>query len=272
MGKRIDPGKRRRFVTERVDKGEDLWTGGPDDHTFAGVGDGAGFLRPRRGGQDHIRIIRSLGKENILHNQMVEARERAAVSRETIEASGAVELADVLRRHWGLNPLDVVSLLSEAPRDRTSRILTSMLSGPIDVDKMDYLARDSLHAGVPYGRHFDQDRLLASHREGQSRLNAYLDDYAFFARGLLDLYETCFEPRFFRAADRLASKGVWPAGMTTPGAAGHGTGGRGAGPANAARLAVKKELGDRATVQLFSATKRDGEREAREQLDRFLAT
>ena len=27
---------------------------------------------------------------------------------------------------------------------------------------MDYLARDSLHAGVPYGRHFDQDRLLAS--------------------------------------------------------------------------------------------------------------
>ena len=27
---------------------------------------------------------------------------------------------------------------------------------------MDYLMRDSLHAGVPYGRHFDQDRLLAS--------------------------------------------------------------------------------------------------------------
>jgi HD superfamily phosphohydrolase len=27
---------------------------------------------------------------------------------------------------------------------------------------MDYLARDSLHAGVPYGRHFDQERLLAS--------------------------------------------------------------------------------------------------------------
>ena len=32
----------------------------------------------------------------------------------------------------------------------------------MDVDKLDYLARDSLHAGVPYGRHFDQDRLLAS--------------------------------------------------------------------------------------------------------------
>jgi HD superfamily phosphohydrolase len=37
-----------------------------------------------------------------------------------------------------------------------------MLSGPIDIDKMDYLARDSLHAGVPYGRHFDQARLIGS--------------------------------------------------------------------------------------------------------------
>ena len=34
------------------------------------------------------------------------------------------------------------------------------LSGPIDVDKMDYLMWTVLHAGVPYGRHFDQDRLL----------------------------------------------------------------------------------------------------------------
>jgi HD superfamily phosphohydrolase len=37
-----------------------------------------------------------------------------------------------------------------------------MLSGPIDIDKMDYLFRDSLHAGVPYGRHFDQPRLIGS--------------------------------------------------------------------------------------------------------------
>ena len=41
-------------------------------------------------------------------------------------------------------------------------ILGSMLSGPIDIDKMDYLVRDSLHAGVPYGRNFDQGRLIGS--------------------------------------------------------------------------------------------------------------
>lgn len=72
------------------------------------------------------------------------------------------EVADVLRHDWRINPRDVVSLLSEKPQDRTSRILASMLSGPIDIDKMDYLFRDSLHAGVPYGRNFDQQRLIGS--------------------------------------------------------------------------------------------------------------
>ncbi len=72
------------------------------------------------------------------------------------------ELADVLRDDWNLRPRDVVALLSEKPDDTASRILGSMLSGPIDIDKMDYLFRDSLHAGVPYGRHFDQHRLFGS--------------------------------------------------------------------------------------------------------------
>ena len=72
------------------------------------------------------------------------------------------EIADALRTDWGIQPRDVVALLSDKPRTVTTRILSSMLSGPIDIDKMDYLARDSLHAGVPYGRNFDQGRLIGS--------------------------------------------------------------------------------------------------------------
>lgn len=72
------------------------------------------------------------------------------------------EVADALRNDWGVNPRDVVALLSEKPRTPQNRILAGLLSGPIDVDKMDYLFRDSLHAGVPYGRNFDQGRLIAS--------------------------------------------------------------------------------------------------------------
>ncbi|MCA9269715.1 MAG: HD domain-containing protein, partial [Planctomycetales bacterium] len=47
------------------------------------------------------------------------------------------ELADTLRDDWGINPRDIVELLSSKPRDPASRILQSMLSGPIDIDKMD---------------------------------------------------------------------------------------------------------------------------------------
>jgi HD superfamily phosphohydrolase len=41
-------------------------------------------------------------------------------------------------------------------------LLRSILSGPIDIDKLDYLERDSVHCGVPYGRHFDKQRLIQS--------------------------------------------------------------------------------------------------------------
>ena len=72
------------------------------------------------------------------------------------------EIADALRDDWGVNPRQIIALLSGKPETRAGRLLRSMLSGPIDIDKMDYLMRDSLHAGVPYGRNFDQTRLIRS--------------------------------------------------------------------------------------------------------------
>jgi len=72
------------------------------------------------------------------------------------------EVADALRDEWDMQPREIVELLSGKAADRKTRILQSLLSGPIDVDKMDYLMRDSLHAGVPYGRNFDQTRLIQS--------------------------------------------------------------------------------------------------------------
>jgi HD superfamily phosphohydrolase len=72
------------------------------------------------------------------------------------------EIADALRDEWDIQPREIVEVLSGKPKDRCNRILRSLLSGPIDVDKLDYLVRDSLHAGVPYGRNFDQPRLIQS--------------------------------------------------------------------------------------------------------------
>ena len=47
-------------------------------------------------------------------------------------------------------------------------------------------------------------RLLRSYRAGQSRVPAYLDDYAFMVTALVDLYEATFNIHWLRAADGLA--------------------------------------------------------------------
>lgn len=70
------------------------------------------------------------------------------------------ELKEILEEDWGMTPLSVADFLTPA-KDQTN-VLHNMLSGPIDVDKLDYLDRDSLHAGVPYGRNFDRQRLIHS--------------------------------------------------------------------------------------------------------------
>ncbi len=49
-------------------------------------------------------------------------------------------------------------------------------------------------------------RLLRAWRGGRARLNAYLEDYANFIDGLLALYETTFDARWFVEARRLADE------------------------------------------------------------------
>lgn len=72
------------------------------------------------------------------------------------------ELANVLERHWNLSSEEVLDVLCPRTDSRAMRLIRSLLSGPIDIDKMDYLERDSVHAGVPYGCNFDRNRLIPS--------------------------------------------------------------------------------------------------------------
>jgi len=72
------------------------------------------------------------------------------------------ELAGVLRDEWHVEPAEVLEILTDRGDSNAIRLMRSILSGPIDIDKMDYLDRDSLHAGVPYGRNFDRNRLIQS--------------------------------------------------------------------------------------------------------------
>ena len=72
------------------------------------------------------------------------------------------DLSNALGNQWNVEPSEVLDVL-DGPGDTPAlRLVRSILSGPIDIDKLDYLDRDSLHAGVPYGRNFDKGRLIAS--------------------------------------------------------------------------------------------------------------
>jgi len=81
---------------------------------------------------------------------------------------GSSEIGHAIESDWTCRCDDVMSIVSGKPIGSTQlsvdaiALLASCLSGPVDVDKLDYLVRDSLHAGVPYGRNFDASRLLAS--------------------------------------------------------------------------------------------------------------
>src|SRR6185312_6903424 len=53
-------------------------------------------------------------------------------------------------------------------------------------------------------------KLLRRFREGEAAVEGFLDDYAFFAQALLDLYEADFDPARLNLAVRLADSGFAP--------------------------------------------------------------
>ena len=50
----------------------------------------------------------------------------------------------------------------------------------------------------------ENGRLLRTWKQGEAKLNGYLEDYSYLIEGLLELYQTTFEQRWFVAAQELA--------------------------------------------------------------------
>jgi len=120
-------------------------------------------------------LIEDIKIEGLLHHEALAAASIGHSIEQSIEQS---ELAELLRKDWNVEPQEVIDLLNGKTKTSVDRLLATMLSGPIDIDKMDYLYRDSLHAGVPYGRQLDQDRLI-----GSLCLNASGDGLAITEKG-----------------------------------------------------------------------------------------
>ena len=70
--------------------------------------------------------------------------------------------------------------------------------------RMDYLEVAKSNAEFVL-KHLRKDgRLLRTHKDGESRLNGYLEDYSYLIDGLLSLYEATFDIRWFEEALTLA--------------------------------------------------------------------
>lgn len=70
------------------------------------------------------------------------------------------ELRSLIASDWNACPELVTRVITKKTETPAEKLLASVLSGPIDIDKLDYLYRDSLHAGVPYGMNLDSARLI----------------------------------------------------------------------------------------------------------------
>lgn len=131
-----------------------------------GKGDGllpAGASAPERRLVRAAALLHDLGHAPFSHSAeelFEEAIDHEEMTRRLIQLPG---IADAFARHGeGLEPDDVTRLLAGAhdPGGTPSRrLLSQVVSGELDVDKMDYLLRDGLYCGVRYGS-YDLERLL----------------------------------------------------------------------------------------------------------------
>lgn len=79
----------------------------------------------------------------------------------TIICGGAI--GDVVRNEWGIDPDMVCDIIaSNSLEEGRTKLINSILNSAIDVDKVDYLVRDSVHCGVNYGQGLDVERTLDS--------------------------------------------------------------------------------------------------------------
>ncbi|HKX30923.1 MAG TPA: thioredoxin domain-containing protein [Blastocatellia bacterium] len=82
-------------------------------------------------------------------------------------------------------------------------MLRSFAEAARALDRPDYLETAVKNAEFLLTHLQREGRLLRTHRDGQSKLNAYLEDYSYLIDGLLALYEATFDRRWFAEADRL---------------------------------------------------------------------
>ena len=83
-------------------------------------------------------------------------------------------IGQTVRKTWGEHVVGEATSIMEG----RVGVLSQILDGPVDCDKIDYLKRDSWHCGVPYGEGFHIDEAIASFRAGPDARNSAVSQIA----------------------------------------------------------------------------------------------
>ena len=121
------------------------------------------------------------------------------------EEGGVEALPAVLERH-GVDPARVADLVDPPSSSEPRPLLRSLLHGPIDADRIDYLQRDAHYTGVAHGA-IDAVRLLETARSIDGRL-AFAEKGRAAVEGFLIgralMYASVYYHKTVRAAEVMA--------------------------------------------------------------------
>ncbi|MFL5885248.1 MAG: thioredoxin domain-containing protein [Thermoleophilaceae bacterium] len=121
-------------------------------------------------------------------------------------AEAPANLPDVKRRLYEVRSKRVWPGLDDKRLTSWNALMISALAeaGAV-LERDDYLDAATTCAAFILERLRGPDgRLLRTYKDGEAKLNAYLEDHAFLVEALITVYEATFDPRWFRAARELA--------------------------------------------------------------------
>lgn len=75
------------------------------------------------------------------------------------------KIGEVIKNVWGVNDDSINLIIGKEKRpqkDEKEYTIRSIIDSQVDVDKLDYLVRDSIHCGVTYGKSIDIEILLSN--------------------------------------------------------------------------------------------------------------
>ena len=115
-----------------------------------------------------------------LENVIIEDKKHKILSKEIIESG---EISDILKK-YSIKPKDISDLLTSGAVK--PKYLHKLISSQTDVDRFDYLLRDSLMSGNPHGR-YDLERIIYTMRINDDH-EIYIDEGGWNA---IEYYLTC---------------------------------------------------------------------------------